>query len=84
MSRLYSSLQVGNLHIDITASATYVSGYRCSLDSAIMENGGTRYEGQDTRPTSRRELYGWYSYGLAAEVFTVCGVGELMNLSSNQ
>lgn len=34
-----------------------------------------RYEGEDTSPTTDRELKGWYSYGLAAEVFAVCGVG---------
>jgi UMF1 family MFS transporter len=33
------------------------------------------YEGEDNEPTSNRELWGWYSYGLAAEVFAVCGVG---------
>ena len=35
-----------------------------------------RYPGEDTRLTSRKELAGWYSYGWAAEVFVVCGVGE--------
>ncbi|KAF2109744.1 autophagy-related protein 22-like protein [Lophiotrema nucula] len=30
-----------------------------------------RYKGEDNRPTSSRELWGWYSYGLAAEVFTL-------------
>lgn len=34
-----------------------------------------QYPGDDTRPTSRKELAGWYSYGWAAEVFTVCAMG---------
>lgn len=34
-----------------------------------------RYEGEDVSPTSKRELWGWYTYGFAAEVFAVCGVG---------
>lgn len=34
-----------------------------------------RYNDEDTSPTSERELLGFYSYGLAAEVFAVCGVG---------
>ncbi len=34
-----------------------------------------RYPGEDTSPTSRREIWGWYAYGIAAEVFAVCGVG---------
>lgn len=33
------------------------------------------YSGEDTRLTSNKELSGWYSYGWAAEVFVVCGVG---------
>jgi len=35
-----------------------------------------RFEGEDTSLTTDRELKGWYAYGLAAEVFAVCGVGE--------
>jgi len=33
------------------------------------------YDDEDTTLTTERELMGWYSYGLAAEVFAVCGVG---------
>ena len=36
-----------------------------------------RYNGEDTTPTSRREILGWYAYGIAAEVFAVCGVGMI-------
>ncbi|KAK5788153.1 hypothetical protein VI817_009111 [Penicillium citrinum] len=36
-----------------------------------------RYAGEDTTPTSRREILGWYAYGIAAEVFAVCGVGMI-------
>lgn len=35
-----------------------------------------RYDGEDVSPTTERELKGWYSTGLAAEIFAVCGVGE--------
>jgi hypothetical protein len=51
-----------------------------------MENGGAaesqhsskqqQYEGEDLSPTTARELRGFYAYGLAAEVFAVCGVGK--------
>jgi UMF1 family MFS transporter len=34
-----------------------------------------RFEGEDVSPTTERELRGWYSTGLAAEIFAVCGVG---------
>ena len=34
-----------------------------------------RYEGEDIRPLRQMELWGWYAYGIGAEVFAVCGVG---------
>jgi hypothetical protein len=43
-----------------------------------------RYAGEDTRLTSEQELRGWYSYGIAAEVFAVCGPGMLATYSSNK
>lgn len=36
-----------------------------------------RYPGEDTTPTSKQEIWGWYAYGIAAEVFAVCAVGAL-------
>ncbi|KAJ5217968.1 Major facilitator superfamily domain general substrate transporter [Penicillium cinerascens] len=44
----------------------------------------SRYAGEDTTPTSRREILGWYSYGIAAEVFAVCGVGSFLPLTLEQ
>lgn len=35
-----------------------------------------QYPGEDTRPTSKKEILGWYTYGWAAEVFTVCAMGK--------
>lgn len=35
-----------------------------------------QYPGEDTQPTSQREIFGWYTYGWAAEVFTVCAMGK--------
>ncbi|KAK4239084.1 autophagy-related protein 22 [Achaetomium macrosporum] len=32
-----------------------------------------RYPGEDTRPTSSKELAGWYAYAFAAEVYVICG-----------
>ena len=34
-----------------------------------------RYNGEDTSPTTTRELNGWYAYPIAAEVFAVVAVG---------
>lgn len=42
-----------------------------------VEQRPPRYAGEDTTPTSHQEILGWYSYGIAAEVFAVCGVGKL-------
>jgi MFS transporter, UMF1 family len=36
-----------------------------------------QYVGEDTRLTSRKELAGWYAYAFAAEVFIICGMGQL-------
>ncbi|KAM7219269.1 putative autophagy-related protein 22 [Rhypophila decipiens] len=35
--------------------------------------GAKRYPGEDTRPTSPKELAGWYAYAFAAEVYVICG-----------
>ena len=36
---------------------------------------GPQYEGEDLSPTTSLELRGFYAYGLAAEVYAVCGIG---------
>ncbi|MCJ1473361.1 Autophagy protein 22 [Lambiella insularis] len=43
-----------------------------------------RYPGEDTRLTSDKEVFGWYSYGWAAEVFVVCGVGSFIPITLEQ
>lgn len=61
-----------------------LSSVRAAIESPPFE--GTqerspRYVGEDTTPTSHREVLGWYAYGIAAEVFAVCGVGSLQQCS---
>ena len=48
-----------------------------SMDSELDSQQST-YPGEDTRPTSRRELLGFYTYSFAAEVFVVCGLGAFV------
>lgn len=36
-----------------------------------------RHAGHDARPTSQKELLGWYSYAFAAETYVVCGIGTI-------
>ena len=44
----------------------------------------SRSPGEDTRSTSKKELLGWYSYGFAAEVFVICGVGSFVPITLEQ
>ncbi|EME77704.1 uncharacterized protein MYCFIDRAFT_205266 [Pseudocercospora fijiensis CIRAD86] len=39
------------------------------------------YPREDTRPTSDRELLGFYAYSFAAEVFVVCGLGAFVPIT---
>ncbi|KAF2196719.1 hypothetical protein GQ43DRAFT_426011 [Delitschia confertaspora ATCC 74209] len=43
-----------------------------------------KYENEDISTTSPRELLGWYSYAVAAEVFAVVGVGAFLPLTLEQ
>ncbi|WEW57951.1 Autophagy protein 22 [Emydomyces testavorans] len=43
-----------------------------------------KYPAEDTRPTSKKELAGWYSYGWAAEVFVVCAMGSFLPITLEQ
>jgi UMF1 family MFS transporter len=43
-----------------------------------------QFPGQDIRPTSRKELTGWYAYAWAAEVFVVCGIGSFIPVTLEQ
>ncbi|KIV80831.1 hypothetical protein PV11_08307 [Exophiala sideris] len=44
----------------------------------------TRYADEDTRLTSQKELWGWYSYGWAAEVFVICAMGSFLPITLEQ
>ncbi|KAF1962051.1 autophagy-related protein-like protein 22 [Byssothecium circinans] len=43
-----------------------------------------RYAEEDVSPTTERELNGWYSYAIAAEVFAVVGVGLFLPVTLEQ
>ena len=43
--------------------------------------GPPAYAGEDSRPTSRKELLGFYTYSFAAEVFVVCGLGAFIPMT---
>ncbi|KAF2014759.1 autophagy-related protein-like protein 22 [Aaosphaeria arxii CBS 175.79] len=50
----------------------------------LRRRGGSRYSGEDTSLTTPRELNGWYSYAIAAEVFAVVGVGSFLPVTLEQ
>lgn len=45
-----------------------------------VENGPPpgRYPGEDTRPTSTKELAGWYMYAFAAETYVICAISSFI------
>ncbi|KAL6714641.1 Autophagy protein 22 [Lecanora helva] len=53
-------------------------------DSNLGSNPPPQYPGEDTRPTTTKELSGWYSYGWAAEVFVICGIGSFIPITLEQ
>ncbi|KAI0021028.1 autophagy-related protein 22-like protein [Xylariomycetidae sp. FL0641] len=50
---------------------------RSSMDSTTPLRRG-RYPGEDTRPTSKKELAGWYMYAFAAETYVICGISSFI------
>lgn len=51
---------------------------RDSMERGLPPSGGGRYPGEDTRPTSSKELAGWYMYAFAAETYVICGKPRLL------
>lgn len=75
--RSYSS----SFEADDERSTSTESG-RMTPAPSIIEDGipPTRYHGEDTRPTSPKELAGWYMYAFAAETYVVCGKSSVLML----
>ncbi|CAI7592460.1 unnamed protein product [Penicillium glandicola] len=63
---------------------SYISAAFSTPSQEGVQQRPPRYAAEDTTPTSRREILGWYSYGIAAEVFAVCGVGSFLPLTLEQ
>lgn len=49
-------------------------------EASLDEDGRAppRYPGDDTRPTSTKEIAGWYAYAFAAEVYVICAIGSFI------
>ncbi|KAF2157157.1 autophagy-related protein 22-1 [Myriangium duriaei CBS 260.36] len=56
-----------------------------SMDSSDIENDSSsaapRYEGEDCRPTSKKELLGFYSYSAGAEIVVIAAVSSFMPIA---
>ncbi|KAM3483456.1 hypothetical protein MY8738_003141 [Beauveria namnaoensis] len=86
--RLLSGISVASKHSRLSfATSSFEADDERSSSNASMSSddsdprtpppGGLvpHYAGHDARPTSRKEIHGWYIYAFAAEVYVICGIG---------
>lgn len=73
----HGQLCSSTLHLSPFMLASIRAAFNPPAPDEGLQQRPPRYAGEDTSPTSHRELLGWYAYGIAAEVFAVCGVGTL-------
>lgn len=87
--RSFRSFTTSSFEADDERSDTDAEGLgdgdMSSSSSTIADGHGPRnpmhastaalYPGYDGRPTSRKELTGWFMYSFAAETFVICGIG---------
>lgn len=60
-------------------SSSLGSGNDEEVGNNMSWSGIPTYKGHDTRPTSRKELAGWYMYGFASETYMICGIGMMLD-----
>lgn len=76
--RSYLSFATSSFEADDERSSS--NGSMSSDDSDGLAPGGIpHYSGHDARPTSQKEIQGWYMYAFAAETYVICGIGELQS-----
>ncbi|KAL7799140.1 autophagy-related protein 22-like protein [Trichoderma ceciliae] len=63
---------------DERSSSDEAMSLRDSFDSDVRRPGVPAYTGHDARPTSKKELWGWYMYGFAAETYVICGIASFI------
>ncbi|KAI2626310.1 MFS general substrate transporter [Xylaria nigripes] len=66
-----SSFEADDERSTTTAGSIRMSP-RPSTENGDRSPSNNRYEGEDTRPTSTKELAGWYMYAFAAETYVIC------------
>ncbi|CAI4216190.1 unnamed protein product [Parascedosporium putredinis] len=50
----------------------HLLGHDADEGGLLSDHPAPRYIGEDTRPTSKKELAGWYMYAFAAETYVIC------------
>lgn len=78
--RSFRSCATSAFEADDERSSSDEDDYDHNMSSGSSEAGLRRpviprHAGHDARPTSKKELLGWYSYAFAAEVYVICGIG---------
>lgn len=66
---------------DDERSTSTESGRMTPNDSIDSDMSVKRYQGEDTRLTSKKELAGWYMYAFAAETYVICGASLYLSSS---
>lgn len=87
--RLLSNISIASKHSyrSFATSSFEADDERSSTDGSMSsEDSDSRltlpaavphYSGHDARPTSQKEINGWYMYAFAAETYVICGIGKL-------
>ncbi|KAI8947998.1 hypothetical protein F4801DRAFT_485036 [Xylaria longipes] len=75
-----SSFEADDERSTTTAESIRMSP-RPSIDTGDSSPPIRRYPGEDTRPTSTKELSGWYMYAFAAETYVICGESDTLRPS---
>lgn len=89
--RLLSGISIASKrsYLSFATSAFEADDERSSSDGSMSSDDSDRlapspsplevaphYIGHDGRPTSPKEIQGWYMYAFAAETYVICGIGE--------
>ncbi|KAI0966760.1 MFS general substrate transporter [Xylaria arbuscula] len=72
-----SSFEADDERSTTTAESLRMSP-RASIDSGETPPSHQRYPGEDARPTSTKELSGWYMYSFAAETYVICAISSFI------
>ncbi|KAI0546809.1 autophagy-like protein 22 [Xylaria curta] len=72
-----SSFEADDERSTTTAESNRMSP-RPSIDTGDSSPPVRRYPGEDTRPTSTKELSGWYMYAFAAETYVICAISSFI------